>query len=491
MNLPKVFEDLVSKRAKVLVVGLGITGIETALFLHERRLQPVCVESKSADEYAKSSRFAGRLADLTAAKITVHFGVDQVKIRSIAREVSLCVISPGVPLSHPLLMEVQKKKIPVTGEFELGIELAGLPDIVVTGSNGKSTAVTLVDAMLKAGGRASFLCGNIGVPVIGQLAEILKSGSSGAAGDGRYLVVEASSYQLESCESLKPKVGAFLNLSTNHLERHGSMEAYFEAKKNLFVRQDSSDLAIVNMDDPYGERIADAVRSRIIGIGFGMPGAEMDFARIRYSRPEGIDRIILTMNGEEEVFECGRSNLVGRHNRYNIAAAVAIARSLRVPAAAVQEVIDSSAPLAHRIEIVAEKNSVTYVNDSKSTTVASTCAAVETALEYFPPKHLVLLLGGLAKKSSWEPVLDVLKKNESRLRAVICFGKDGGMLKRELKRVKIESIECPGLSDAVRQSMNLARHNDLVLLSPGCASFDEFKDFEERGDTFRKLVKEG
>lgn len=485
MQLQPLFDDIVARHARVLVIGLGVTGIETARFLHSRGAVPVCIESKSLEEYRKGSRFAEAAEGLKSEGIELYFGVDLLKIRSLLKGSALCVISPGVPLSHPLLMEVQRKKIPVTSEFELGIELAGLPSVVVTGSNGKSTVVTLVDAMLKAAGFRSFLCGNIGRPVISQIGEAGRPVDDGKS----FLVVEASSYQLESCESLKPKVGVFLNLSNNHLERHGSMEAYFEAKKNLFIRQDASDVAIVNTDDPYGARIPDASRAGVVGFGVWRSGDVGDFAQIQYDRPGGVDRVRLFIDGsEEEVFDCTRCQLVGRHTRYNVAAAVSAARSLGVGREIIENVLETFRPLEHRLEVVTERDSVIYINDSKSTTVASTCVAVETVLEYFPPKYLVLLIGGLAKRASWESMLKVLKENEARLRGIICFGKDGGMLRRELRRIKMEADECATMKEGVLKAMEIAHHNDVVLLSPGCASFDEFRDFEERGDTFRQIV---
>lgn len=492
MKLTSLFEDIVARNGKVLVIGLGITGIEAARFLHARGASPLCVESKSWDEYRASSKYVAQCEQLKAAGVPLNFGVGAVNIRRFLKDVSLCVVSPGVPLSHPLIIEVQKKKIRTTGEFEMGVELAGIPAVIVTGSNGKSTVVTLLHEFLSAAGKQSFLCGNIGEPVISQLPGIIERARSGETGE-RYLVVEASSYQLESCESLKPRVAVFLNLSNNHLERHGTMEAYFEAKRNGFIRQDEGDISIINTDDPYGVRLAAGLRSRIISFGFNLPPVEGqerndEYARIFYDRIAKVDRIQMRIEGREETYDVSAAGLTGRHTRYNICAAVVAARAMGVSSETINSVIPRFQNLPHRIERVVESGGMLFINDSKSTTVASTCAAFLTVLEYFPPREIVLMIGGQAKKTSWEPLLRLLDEQRDRLRGVVCFGRDGGMLKRELKRVKIDGVETPNLKSAVERAREMATHGDVVLLSPGCASFDEFKDFEERGDSFKRLV---
>lgn len=480
MKISEKLRQIQKDQGVVLVVGLGISGIETALFLRRNGVNARCVEREEREQYMSTSRFADRVRDLAAAGAQCLFGIDGEGVLPYLNDVHLAVLSPGVSLTSAICGALQRRDIPIIGEFELGILVAGRPYIGVTGSNGKTTTVTLIHQMLVDGGISSQLCGNVGTPVVAQ-RQSLETDNEGE------LVVEASSYQLESCSYLKPTVSVFLNLSDNHLERHGTLARYLEVKRKLVERQDENDVAILNFDDPHVRSLPGRLKAKVLGFGRDLKG---EGARIEFHPKEGIDRIVITseqLHLKEQIFDCRGIPLRGIHNRYNIAASLLAALSRGVSPASLTETIRSFRGLPHRIEVVKD-SPIVWINDSKSTTAASTAAALDTVLEEYPTSRIQLLIGGLMKVGSWAPPLEKLQRCSERVDQIICFGRDAHLLQDQCNVFSLKSSKAATIEAALGEARGRAREGDVVLVSPGCLSFDQFRNFEERGDFIRSWI---
>lgn len=471
----------------VLVVGMGISGVETARFLLNIGVKPLCVERQTEETFRKVSKFVDRADEIRSRGGRIEFGFDGEKIAPLLGNVELAVLSPGVSLESAVVGTIQRCNIPWISELELGVQLHGGRSAVITGSNGKSTTTTLLYSILERDGKPVFLCGNVGVPVISS--QELQSGDplSGRKSDTT-LVVEASSYQLEACEYLKPKVSVVLNLSENHLERHGTMQRYGAAKFRVARLQDSSDLTILNADDPLVRNLGSSVNAKMGYFTSGdiskIPNGAYCWARIDHATStievfDSVNRFVLA---------AGKGRLIGRHNRYNIAAAALAAAYLGVKPETIQTTVDSFEPLEHRVEPVPNRAGVLAFNDSKSTTVAATVAALTTLQDAFPERRIALLIGGLSKAGSWEPLLKLFGETPESFYPVICFGQDGPLLASHCQAAGVPHSVARNLGSAVDVARSLVTDDDIVLLSPGCASFDEFKDFEHRGREFKAMI---
>lgn len=489
MNLYNILGSIQSEQRKVLVVGLGISGVAAARYLLSCGIRVVCVEREIEARYAERSKYYHEILELRAHGAETHFAVDGEQVSAFLSEVALCVLSPGVPLESAICGALVRHKVPVVSEFELGIGLSGLPLVVVTGSNGKSTTVSLIHHMLLAGGIESRLCGNVGIPVVSELPPGSLEGHRNSANG--VLVVEASSYQLESCSALRPRVGIFLNLSENHLERHGTLERYFDVKAKLFEHQTKDDYAVINLDDARVKKLALTAPGTVLGFGLeqkqGGEGLE-NRAFIQYRPPASSDQIVISFQGRTQAFDTSKSRLIGLHNRYDMAASILAATAMGVSASAIQIALDTFAPLAHRLEPCTETGELVVINDSKSTTVAATIAAFRAVRERYTNRRIRLMLGGLSKAGSWAPLMTALKEEPSILQPVMCFGKDSRILADQCRAAEIAHRSEATLSEAIRVTISHAESGDVVLLSPGCASYDEFSDFEARGEFFKNSV---
>lgn len=492
------FRDLLlglkERRAKVLVVGLGISGIESAKLLTKLGLGVVCAERESEEAYMKRSKFAAQISDLLAAGVDLRFGVDGERVADVAQGAELCVLSPGVSLESAVCGALKARHIKLVSELELGIELLGWPAAVVTGSNGKSTTVSLIHAMLMESGFESTLCGNVGTPVISGLT--VEQIERPQPDPRKVLVVEASSYQLESCSVLKPKVGALLNISDNHLERHGTLARYFAIKSRLFERQTIDDFAVLNADDEWVAGLLKSVTARPACFGVAeAPGARRELkdsawrASIHYDRRSLRDTIQVNLAGISESYDLVRCKLLGIHNRYNLAAAILSARLMGADARSIQAAIDRFEPLEHRLELTAQAPGLIFINDSKSTTVAATVAAFSAVRESYPDKAVGLMIGGLSKAGSWQPLLNLLAANKSSIRPVVCFGQDANILSHHCRAAGLAFKVARSMKEGLATAVDQSGQNDVILLSPGCASFDEFTDFEDRGNVFKSLLE--
>ncbi len=391
---------------RVLVLGLARSGRAATSALRARGVTVVGVDRTQGDD-----RDLGRLTG-----------------------VSLVVKSPGVPGDHPLVAEARRRGIPVWSEVELGYRLlAGTYLIGITGTNGKTTTVELLGEVFRAAGRKVAVAGNVGLPLT-------------AVEPAEWVVCELSSFQLEDIHELRCRVAVLLNLEPDHLDRHGTFQAYRRAKLRVFENQRREDVAVLPR-------------------GFGaVPGQ----AR----------RVTFTAADPLPAEPC----LPGQHNRENAAAAVAAARAAGIDDRAIAQALRSYGGARHRLELVAEVRGVRYVNDSKATNVA---AARRALAAFDAPLHVIM--GGLSKGDSFAPLAEALAASGAR--AVYLIGEAAGELEQALAPAGVPLHRCGDLASAVGAASRQARPGEVVLLSPACASFDQFRDFEHRGEEFRCLVE--
>ncbi len=488
MNFKEQLASIKESGRSVLVVGLGISGVETARFLARSGHKVLIVDRQSEELFLAKSKFTDKLPALKELGVAIHFGVDGEDVTPLLENVALAVVSPGVPLDSPVVTTVVRNKVPYVSELELGIELHSGRAVVVTGSNGKSTTVSLIHHILSEAAVPSYLCGNVGTPVISN-SELLSNSAQRST-----LVVEASSYQLEACTVLKPKVSVLLNVTENHLERHGTLQNYAAAKGKAFVLQTDSDVAVANADD--SAVLLQAQRSSGRLAVFGEQSAAQlervapDWVSISYeSSSQGV--LHACFGGAHYEFDTSSSNLIGPHNRYNMAAAVLAALALGVSADSIRHSLRSFVPLEHRLEVVQRDEKRLVINDSKSTTVAASVAALTTIRQQFPSHRLVVMIGGYSKAGSWDPLMARLKElPTSVLLPVVCFGKDGPLLASHCTAAGVACVITPTMREGTEVALRavVGEEHGIVLLTPGCASFDEFTDFEDRGAHFKRYV---
>lgn len=479
-GIGKDLELIQSNNSGVLIVGLGISGLETARYLMARGIAVTGVDRASREKHASKREHAEMAKTLEMQGAKFYFATDGEDIAPLLTSIALAVVSPGVSLESSVIGVLKRHGIPAVSELELGIELLGVPTIVVTGSNGKSTTVSLIHHVLQSCGESAWLCGNVGTPVVSFAEQAVASGKP------RWLVVEASSYQLEGCVRLRPRAGVFLNLTDNHLERHGSMERYFRAKAKLFAFQQGSDLAVANHDDSRGREVLKLARARTASFG-----AQESQEAINCGWVVAKDRVALRVDGGRHDLGLTGVQLMGAHNRSNIVAAAITLCSLGVPSEQVERALSTFSPLEHRLEII-HRPAVRplTVNDSKSTTVAASIAAFEAIRDTFPNRKIRLMLGGLAKAGSWDPLMKVILRHVEHVAPIICFGGDRTLISSYCRTYRLPYHLSLNVQQAIVDAHAGAQPDEVILFSPGCASFDEFTDFEHRGSVFKSLLRD-
>lgn len=419
---------------RVLVVGLGKSGVAAAGLLSRLGARVAVTEKRSK---ADCREWLSQLPLKTEVENGTH--------HFLYRAWDLVITSPGVPSA--LLAMARGRGIPVWGELELGYRILVLAErwpawsAAITGTNGKTTTTALLGAIFKASGRPTVVAGNIGVPLCAVVNSVTPSTA---------LVLEVSSYQLETAEAFRPSVGAVLNVTPDHLARHGTLAAYAAAKFRLFQSQGVGDSAVLNHRDPWCRRLSPLVPGKIRWFG--------DRITHRWEAPK---------------------NLPGRHNIANALAAVACARALGVPQSAIAKTLATFRGVEHRLELVRAWRGVRFINDSKATNVDST----RVALESFS-NPLIVILGGQDKGAPYRPLVPLLRK---KAKAVLLIGEAAGKIERDLAG-QVPLVRCETLATAVDHAARTARPGDVVLLSPACASFDQFKNYEHRGRVFKALV---
>jgi UDP-N-acetylmuramoylalanine--D-glutamate ligase len=453
-------------RQTALVVGLGpLSGVSAARALARAGARVIVNDARDPDSL--TDQVKALRADEFAHAYDFVLGSHPVEL---AERVDLVVISPGVPYDAPLLTAARARGVTTIGELELAYRLGRSRVIAVTGTKGKSTTTTLIGAILEAslGQDHVAVGGNIGLP----LTEI----TPGLAPDD-WVVAEVSSFQLESIVDFRPDVAVVLNISPDHLDRHGSMMAYVAAKKRIVENQTANDLLVVNDDDPATAEFAEASKARVVRFSLQRPVALGAFL-------EG-GSIVWAENGRRSaVCRADRLAVPGRHNLSNALAAAAVARAIGVGGAHVEAGLVGFRGLDHAYELVGEFGSVTYVDDSKATNLAAVKAAVETAAE--SARSVVLIMGGVDKGNQYDALLATLRQSVAR---VILLGPNVDRLTAAVDGV-VAHARAPDMDCAVRLAAASAESGDVVLMSPGHASFDLYTNWKERGHAFQRAVRD-
>ena len=432
---------------RVVVVGLGTSGIAACRLLAARGAHVVATDAKTREQVS---------ADVSALEghgITLVLGGHAA---AKLEEADLVVVSPGVPMFAELAA-AEKKGVRIWGEVELAVQALAKPAPVVAigGTNGKSTTTSLVGALLDRAGKRTFVGGNLGEPLAAHADESFD-----------VVVLEVSSFQMERVEAFRPKVSVLLNVTPDHLDRYPSEQAYADAKGNAFVRQTADDLAVVPASDDVCLRQAKRGQARVVTFG---PGGDVSV------RPDAI------VDGDQ-VYGRSEIALQGGHNALNVAAALAAIRPFGIDPALVREVLSTFQGLAHRMAFVRERRRVRFYDDSKGTNVGASVTAVRGIRE----EKVVLVAGGRDKGGSYGPLVDALRE---RGRAAVLIGEARHVIENAIGDV-VPVRTATDMNEAVALSAELARPGDAVLLSPACSSFDMFRDYKERGDTFVRAVME-
>ena len=438
---------------KVAIVGLARSGLAAAKLCAAHGARVFASDSASPDALAKV------LAENENLFEQVQTGTNSVEFLSQA---DLVVVSPGVPLRIPVLAEIKKLGVPLISEVEFASRLIRVPIVGVTGSNGKTTTTVLIGQMLRESGLTVFVGGNIGT----ALSELPLSGRAYDVA-----VVELSSFQLEAIDTFTPHAAGILNITADHLDRYPSFDAYAQTKMNLVASLSAQGVAVLNGRDPQTVRRRDQVKAQVLCFGDpDRPGAYVDGDEIRVDDFSG-----------QACFSLEKFVPMGRHNRENAMAAVLLARCMGATDHGIQQALDNVHPLPHRLEPVRQYRGVEIYNDSKATSPAS----VATALGSFEAP-VVLLLGGQDKDSDFAELNEPIRQ---RARAVFCFGQAGPKIAGML------DVPCPvtvlnTLEQAVLKGFAACTLGDVLLLSPGCASFDAFDNYIHRGERFKECVDE-
>jgi UDP-N-acetylmuramoylalanine--D-glutamate ligase len=434
-----------------LVVGLARSGSAAARLLAGRGEEVRGVDSARPDGAERLAR----------AGVEVVLNADGTELLDAVRTV---VKSPGVPSEAPVIAAARERGVAVVGELELAWRAIPNRFVAVTGTNGKTTTAELLGHIYRTAAEPVAVAGNVGTPLASLVGEVAADAT---------MVCECSSFQLEDSDAFAPECAVFLNLAPDHLDRHGTLEDYLAAKLRIFANQGNDDVAVYNAEEPElaGVDLGGCAKRVCFSLGAD-PTCEVSLA-------EGT-----IFRGDEPMLAASEFGLLGGHNLENAMAAAAAALSMGIGEDAVRDGLRSFAGVPHRLERVAEIDGVLYVNDSKATNVAS----ASVGLRAFPG-GVHAILGGSVKGESFVPLVEPVGE---RCRACYLIGAAADRLAEELAPVAALGIElhrCAGLEDAVRRAAAAAGPGEVVLLSPACASFDEYRDFEERGEHFRSIVE--
>ena len=449
----------------VAVVGIGKSGVAASHLLHSVGANVTIVDEKDA------SVLLDQITSLRHDAIRVLTGI---ALQDALLDVDLVVLSPGVPTDHPALTKFRDRGVRIVGEIELASWYFEVPLIAVTGTNGKSTTVRLIGAILEESGKKAFVGGNVGVPLCE--AVLPPSASVGpqrvSSASYEYVIAEVSSFQLETIEQFHPWISVLLNITPDHLDRHPSLSHYQSSKQKIFQNQTVNDVAVLNLDDPIVAGMGDALSPEVIGFSLVrslQQGVYLEGQDIK-ARIHGLETVVVTKD---------QIRLPGNHNLANVLAAVTIGILCGCPLDAIRRAVSTFSGVEHAMEFVREVRGVKYFNDSKGTNVDAT----EKALESFE-EPILLILGGKDKGGEFDPLREVVRQKVKR---VIVIGEAAPRLVQVLNEVKPISL-AQSLSEAVTMADREADSGDVVLLSPACASFDMFRNYDERGKEFKRLV---
>jgi UDP-N-acetylmuramoylalanine--D-glutamate ligase len=432
----------------VLILGLAKSGFAAAKLLHKLGAKVTVNDQKPFEENVAAQ-------SLKKMGICVICGSHPLEL--LDEPFDLMVKNPGIPYYNPLVAKAIEKGIPVITEVELAYQISEAPFIGITGSNGKTTTTTLIYEMLKEGGKQPLIAGNIGTVA----CEVAKEASR-----ENWIVTELSSFQLMGIVDFQPKISVLLNIFDAHLDYHGTKEEYAKAKGNLFKNQTNNDFAVVNVDD---ETVMKLVQSS--------NAAKVLFSTTkRLESGAWIESGMIYFNGEK-IIETKEIALPGIHNLENILAAISAAKIAGVDNEAIVRVLKTFTGVKHRLQFVGEVKGRKFYNDSKATNILAT----QKALSAFKQNSVILLAGGLDRGNEFDELIPYFKN----VKAVVLFGQTAQKLERAAKQAGIEIIEhVDNVEKAVPAAYELSEPGDIILLSPACASWDQYKTFEQRGDIF-------
>ena len=443
---------------KVLVCGMARSGVSAAQCLYELGARVTISDSKAEEKLAEA------LQPLEGMDIRRFLG-DQAQPADL-ESYDLAVTSPGIPMQAPILRAVQAAGVPLIGELELGAQVSRAPLYAVTGTNGKTTTTTLIGEIFRNLGKTTYVVGNIGYPFT---ACALRCGEEDVA------VAEVSSFQLETISTFHPHIAVMCNITEDHLNRHGTMEEYIRVKERIFENMGQGDYAVLNLDDPIVRGMAERIpctpaffsRRQEVETGAYLEGEE----------------VVFSLNGHKKrVLRADEIRIPGAHNLENALAATALAMLAGVPAPVVRPTLKTFPGVEHRIETVRTVEGVTYINDSKGTNVDASIRAVRAM-----KVPTVLLAGGYDKHTDFLPLAREILA--SKIHTVVVLGDTAEQIERALRAVGFESIlHAKTFEEAVLLARSCAREGENVLLSPACASFVMFQDYEERGRVFKEIV---
>ena len=455
------------KGKQVTVFGLNRSGIAAAKLLQTRGARVTLTDTRTSEALATA------LAELaTFSDIRTYLGGHPM---ACIADADCIVVSPGVPLDIPILCEARAENIPILAELELAARLCPAPMVAITGTKGKSTTTLLTAAMLKESDRFAKVCiaGNIGVPLAAEVQNLT---------DRDIVVLEASSFQLESTFTFHPYVSVVLNLSRDHLDRHGTMAAYRAAKQKIYANQTAADWLVLNGADTAVKGFAASAAARVVyftdasEVGTGFTGISTKGSAL-FAHCDGV---------QEKMCDIADVPLPGAHNRQNILAAATVARIFGVTGAQIQGALqnfDTSHPaLAHAFERVGTIEDIAFINDSKATNVA----AVKAALESIQGHRVILIMGGYDKGNDYTPLSEIVRK---RVKTAVMLGAYTQHIEKTLADTT-HIVKAATMTEAVRLAYQHATAGDVVLLSPANASFDMYTDYKARGAAFQAAVQE-
>jgi UDP-N-acetylmuramoylalanine--D-glutamate ligase len=444
------------KGKRVLVVGLGKSGVACALFLESRGARVTVSDAKSEEQ------LRNEIPALLDRGIIVETGKHGERT---FRDQDMIVVSPGVPWEVLPLKNARKMGVPVIGEIELAAQSLAGKIVAITGSNGKTTTTTLAGEIIAAGGSMTLVGGNIGTPAITFVDQ-----SSAAT----WVVLEISSFQLESIQTFRPQIAVVLNVTPDHLDRHGNMENYIAAKARIFENQTSEDFAVLNADNDPTVAMAKGIKPKVYWFS-----RRHEVERGAFVRKGQI--VFRDGKGEREIMDVADVTLKGAHNVENVLAGVTIGMLAGVDPAKIATAVRDFRAVEHRLEFVTTINGAQYYNDSKATNVDATIKALESF-----PDRIHLILGGKDKGSDYTVLRELLRE---RVKRVYTIGAAAGKIEEQIGDAA-PITACSTLENAVRKAAHFAQAGDVVLLAPACASFDQFNSYEHRGQVFKQVVQE-
>jgi UDP-N-acetylmuramoylalanine--D-glutamate ligase len=438
---------------KALVVGLGKSGVASALFLNARGARVTVSDTKTEDQLREE------IPVLLDHGIAVETGGHGDRT---FRGQNLIVVSPGVPVDAAPLVQARAQGETVIGEVELAAQFLSGPIVAITGSNGKTTTTTLVGEIIAAGGFQTAVGGNIGTPAISLVERVTPE---------TVVVLEISSFQLETIQTFRPKVAVVLNVTPDHLDRHRTFETYAAAKARIFENQNVADFSILNADDPTCVEMVHKTQAQVFWFSRKKEvssGAYVNDGRVLFRDQRGQHQIMLA----------SEIPLKGSHNLENVLAGICVGMLMGCQSEQIRSVVRAFKAVEHRLEYVATVRGVQYFNDSKATNVDATIKALESF-----PANVHLILGGKDKGSDYSVLNDLIRQ---RVKRVYTIGTAATKIESQIAEVEI--VHADTLETAVKRAAASATNGDIVLLAPACASFDQFNNYEHRGRVFKEIV---